>query len=169
MEERYRHLTAEAVSSKDKKKMQALAGAADAAFGELAATNPELAQDWIDRLEAVEWDNYLSAKEARTVVSGFVSQDGVKGPHWQYGDILKTAEDMGISADSRPHYNSYALFAVTNMVYSDHARSIAADMGHKSPADVQPDKMARSCVGKAVEMLEDPDGGFDSRRYFRLC
>lgn len=169
MEERYRHLTSEAVKSKDKKKMQVLAEAAAAAFGELVVTNLELAQDWIDKLEAVEWNNYLSAKEARSVESGFVSQDGVKGPHWQHEDILKAAEDLGIPADKRPYYNSYALFAVTNMVYSDHARSIAEDMGHKSPADVQHDKMARSCVNKAIEMLEDPDGGFDARRYFRLC
>lgn len=53
------------------------------------------------------------------------------------------------------------------MIYSDHAKSIAEDMGHKSPAEVPNDKMALSCYKKALEKLKDVDAGFHVRRYFK--
>ena len=53
------------------------------------------------------------------------------------------------------------------MIYSDHAKSIAEDMGYKSPAEVPAEKMALSCYRKAVENLKDVDSGFHVRRYFK--
>jgi hypothetical protein len=53
------------------------------------------------------------------------------------------------------------------MIYSDHAKSIAEDMGYKSVAEVPNERMALSCYKKAVESLKDPDKGFKVRDYFR--
>lgn len=96
-----------------------------------------------------------------------VNQDGMKGFHWSYDTFEKTVESLGGVCEDKPHYNSYALWVTANMIYSDHARSIAEDMGHKLPADVPNEKMALSCYRKAVENLKDVDSGFHVRRYFK--
>lgn len=53
------------------------------------------------------------------------------------------------------------------MVYSDHAKSIAEDMGYKNPSEVPNEKMLRSCYNKALERLCDLDNGFHVRKYFK--
>ena len=54
-----------------------------------------------------------------------------------------------------------------NSVYSDHALSIAIDMGFKDPREVSNDKMAMSCYRKAVEKLKDIDNPRYVRKYFK--
>lgn len=96
-----------------------------------------------------------------------VNQDGIKGFHWNHDVFIKAVESLGGITEEKPYYNSYALCVVANMVYSDHALSIAMDMGYKSPAEVPNEKMALSCYRKAVEMLKDIDHGFKARKYFK--
>lgn len=38
--------------------------------------------------------------------------------------------------EGKPYYNSYALATVANMVYNDHTKSIAEDMGYKTVSEV---------------------------------
>jgi hypothetical protein len=54
------------------------------------------------------------------------------------------------------------------MIYSDHAQSIAEDMGQRSPNEVPNEKMALSCYKKAVEKLKDPDRPRFVREYFEV-
>jgi hypothetical protein len=136
-------------------------------FYELAGAHPELAEKWLSHLEAVCWDNYLSNGEAMNISKRTVNQDGQKGFHWNYDTFVNTVKSLGGMVEANPAYNSFALWAVANMVYSDHAKSIAEDMGYKTPAEVPNEKMALSCYRKAVERLEDVDKGFNVRDYFR--
>lgn len=69
--------------------------------------------------------------------------------------------------EEKPSYNGLALLVAANMIYSDHAKSIAEDMGYKTVQETPNEKMALSCYKKAVELLKDPDKGFDIRRYFK--
>lgn len=59
------------------------------------------------------------------------------------------------------------LCVTANVVYSDHANSIALDMGYKMPTEVPNEEMALSCYRKAVEKLKDPDAGFHVRKHFK--
>lgn len=79
----------------------------------------------------------------------------------------EAVDSLGGVKEDKPYYNSYALATVANMVYSDHAKSIAEDMGYKTVSDVPNEKMALSCYRKAVELLKDPDSGFHARKYFK--
>ena len=95
------------------------------------------------------------------------NQDGTKGFRWNHEVFTNAVKSLGGVVENKPYYNSYALCVVANMVYSDHARSIAEDMGYKSVAEVPNERMALSCYRKAVEQLEDVDEGFNVRDYFR--
>ena len=153
--------------SREVKNMKIFGEAEKYIFHELAATHPEIAERWLSHLEAVCWDNYLSQGEAMNISKRTVNQDGQKGFHWNYDTFVSAVKSLGGMVEAKPAYNSYALWAVANMVYSDHAKSIAEDMGYKTPNEVPNEKMALSCYRKAVERLDDVDKGFSVRDYFR--
>ena len=54
------------------------------------------------------------------------------------------------------------------MIYSDHAQSVAEDMGMSSTEAVPNEKMALSMYRKSVEKLKDHDRPKFVREYFDL-
>ena len=167
MIERYDELYGVMKSSRDVEKMKIFGEAEKEMFRQLAASNPTMAEMWLTKLEAVCWDNYLTEKEARNIGRHIVNQDGTKEFHWPYDVFTKAVTQLGGTVEEKPYYNSYALWVTANMIYSDHARSVAEDMGYKSPLEVPNERMALSMYKKAVEKLKDPDKGFPIRKYFK--
>lgn len=164
---RYAELYDKMKSSKNVKYMRVFGDAEKYMFGELAGLNTELAERWLSHLEPVCWNNYLSDKEAVNIGKTIVNQDGSKGFHWDYNVFTNTVKQLGGKVEDKPYYNSYALWATANMIYSDHAESIAEDMDYKTTSEVPPEKMALSCYRKAVEKLKDVDNDDFVRDYFR--
>ena len=167
MIERYDELYGVMKSSRDVEKMKIFGEAEKEMFRQLAASNHTMAEIWLTKLEAVCWDNYLTEKEARNIGRHIVNQDGTKEFHWPYDVFTKAVTQLGGTVEEKPYYNSYALWVTANMIYSDHARSVAEDMGYKSPMEVPNERMALSMYKKAVEKLKDPDKGFHIRKYFK--
>lgn len=167
MIERYEELYHKMATSKEPKYMHVFGEAEKYMFKEVAKMNPEMADNWLSHLEAVCWENYLSEKEAKNIGMRIVNQDGTKGFHWNHDVFTKAVESLGGVVEEKPYYNSYSLCVTANMVYSDHALSIAMDLGYKDPKEVPNEKMALSCYRKAVEKLKDIDGGFHVRKYFK--
>lgn len=165
--DKYASLYRKAVASKDPKKMKVLGEAQTWAFEQLAKVHPDMAENWLSHLEGLEWENYLSEKEMLNIGKRITNQDGTKGFHWNYDTFTKAVDALGGKTEEMPYYNAYALTAVANMIYSDHARSIAEDMGYKTVAEVPNEKMALSVYKKSVELLKDPDKGFNVRKYFK--
>ena len=165
--ERYDHLYDVMKESKDPKNMKIFGKAEKYMFHELAGVHPDMAERWLSHLEAVCWVNYLSQGEAMNIGKRITNQDGTKGFHWNHDTFVNAVKSLGGVVENKPHYNSYALCVTANMIYSDHAMSIADDMGYKTLAEVPNERMVLSCYKKAVEMLEDPDEGFRVRDYFR--
>ena len=165
--ERYDELYDKMKHSREVEKMKVFGKAEKWMFHELAKVHPEMAEKWLAHLEAVCWNNYLSQAEAQTIAKHTINQDGSKGFHWDYPAFTGAVVSLGGKTEDKPYYNSFALWVVANMAYSDHARSVAEDMGYKSPSEVPNEKMARSMYRKAVEYLMDDDDGFHVRDYFR--
>ena len=155
--ERYLELYEDMAKSGMPDKMKIFGEAEKWAFGKMLETSPKTAEQWVDKLEAMNWNNYLSKAEADDIVAKFINQDNSRGAHWGY-DVFKGAVES--------FYNCYALWVVANMIYSDHAQSVAEDMGHTTPAQVPNEKMALSMYKKAVEKLKDKDRPRFVRDYF---
>ena len=164
---RYNELYEKMKSSRNVKYMQIFGEAEKYMFGELAGTHQEVAERWLSHLEPVCWHNYLSDKEALNIGRTIENQDGSKGFHWDYNVFTNAVKQLGGIIEEKPYYNSYALWATANMIYSDHARSIAEDMGYENPMSVPNEKMALSCYKKALEKLKDVDNEDFVRDYFR--
>lgn len=165
--ERYDELYDKMKHSQDVKNMKIFGKAEKYMFHELAGAHPDMAERWLSHLEAVCWMNYLSQGEAMNIGKRIENQDGTNGFHWNHEVFTNAVKSLGGVVENKPYYNSYALCVTANMIYSDHAKSIAEDMGCKSAAEVPNEKMALSCYKKAVECLEDKDEGFKVRDYFR--
>lgn len=166
LKERYLELYDDMAKSGMPEKMKIFGEAAKWAFDRLHERDPKLAEMWVEKLEATHWHNYLSKAEANEIVAKFINQDNSRGAHWSY-DVFKGAvESLGGNMMEEPYYNCYALWVVANMIYSDHAQSVAEDMGHTTPAQVPNEKMALSMYKKAVEKLKDKDRPRFVRDYF---
>lgn len=148
-------------SSKDVEKMKAFGSAEAWIFGMLADKHPELAQKWLDRLEAAEWHNYLSEMEAVDIVANLKAQDGRTGAHWNLATFANAVQSLGGEMEKPPYYNKYALWATANMLYSDHAKSARKYIGDES-------KMPAYFYDLAVEKLTDVDRPHFVRHYFGL-
>lgn len=166
MKERFEHLTEMAVESREDHKMRLLGKAQREMFEALMDSSPMMAEKWIEKLEPICWNNWLSGAEALEICASLRNQDGSSGAHWPYDTFINAVKSLGGVIEQKPEYNSYALWAVANMIYSDHANSIATDMGYKTSGEVPNERIALSCYLKAVELLSDADGRFSVREYF---
>lgn len=166
--ERYEELYEDMANSGNKDKMIAFGDAERWAFKRLYEISPKDAQCWLDKLEAMHWKNYLSKQEADEIAARLVNQNGRLGAHWGYETFKGAVESLGGKMYDKPYYNCYALWITANMIYSDHAQSVAEDMGMTSPESVPNEKMALSMYKKAVEKLKDVDRPKFIREYFDL-
>lgn len=166
--ERYEELYEDMASSGNKEKMTAFGEAEQWAFKKMTEISPKDAQCWLDKLEAMHWKNYLSKQEAENIAAKLVNQNGRIGAHWGFEAFKNAVENLGGKMYEKPFYNCYALWATANMIYSDHAMSIAEDMGATTPEAVPNEKMALSMYRKAVEKLKDVDRPKFIRDYFEL-
>lgn len=119
-----------------------------------------------------EFHNYLSEKEAYKIVENFENEDGSYGPQWDVKEFAKLLKEVDGEKEKKPYYNKWALWVATNMIFSDHAESIAEDLDieleelDREPEDME--DMFYSCYRKAIEKLEDDDRPHFIRPYFHL-
>lgn len=167
MIQRYYQLYDIMKESKDIKKMKIFGDAEKYVFKELLSSSPDLAEKWLSHLEAICWENYLSEREMVNIGKRIINQDKTKGYHWQYDVFVNTMKSLNKEINRSPIYNSYALFVTINLIYSDHAKSIAEDMDFTNVNNVPNEKMFSSCYRKAIEKFDDLDGGYNVRSYFK--
>lgn len=124
---------------------------------------PEMAQEMLDELEAVRWNNYLTPKEAEAVVSKMQP----KAP-WSREVWNGAMDRLGLKKEEEPCYNRCALWVAMNMVYTDHAETIARNILKKPLNEVPADQLVPGIRALALDLLCDKDGVFNIRSYFGL-
>lgn len=146
---------------RDVKKMRTLGGVMKWMMQDLCKSHPELAQEYIESLESVKWDNYLTPKEAETVVNAMSP-----APKWTRQQWLKYMEQSGEGMEHYPCYNRCALYVTMCMIDSDDGETIAMMMGKEGVATNDMDYFAM-VYQFAMNKLKDHDGVFNIRRYFK--
>lgn len=107
-----------------------------------------------------EYGQYLSEKEARSIVDGFRNYDGTRGAKWQPNVLFGAVESLGGKRAEMGKYNCWALYAVMNMISSDYGGVIQTI--------AQGDSYAKVCYMMAVAFLTDPDRRENVREYFDI-
>lgn len=157
MEEQFEELYNLIVCSDKKEYMEVLGAVVKDMMRKLISNNPSQAKEYLDVLESVKWKNYLTRKEAEEIVSKMDPK-----PAWpSYPTWLGS---MGIPTSEEPYYNSYALFTVMNMIWSDSGSTLKKHMPEASMEELQ-----ETVYDLAVDKLKDADNKFNIRKYFSLC
>lgn len=129
----------------------------------MIANKPELAEEWLGKLESIKWCNYLTRKEAEKIVAGMMP----KAP-WSR-DVWKDAmTQLGLPMEEEPYYNTCALWVVMNQVYTDHAQTIADNILKKPLAQIPANEIVPGIRALAIDLLKDKDGRYCIRKYFDL-
>lgn len=121
----------------------------------LAKNIPDKAQELIERLCAVEWDNYLTEREAEEITSKMEPQR--PWPREQWKTML---EQHGYKFDEEPYYNRWALYTTMCMIYSDDIESLKH---FANGVD-----MFEFIHALALNKLKDKDRVYNVREYFKV-
>lgn len=161
MKDRYIGLYNYMSNSRDPKNMKAFGHVMTEMMDWLIANKPDVAEDMIDKLEAIKWHQYLTPKEADKIV---VNMDP-KAP-WSRDTWKNAMESFGLPLEEQPTYNRCALWVEMNKMYSDFGDEIAELLGKPlTPTDKD---IITACYKMALKTLRDKDGIYNIRSYFSL-
>jgi hypothetical protein len=159
LKDRYTGLYDYMAQSRDPKNMKAFGCVMNEMMDYLVANKPDVAEEMIDKLEAIKWHQYLTPKEAEKIVAGMEP----KAP-WSREVWKNAMESFGLPLEEAPYYNRCALWVEMNKIYSDFGTEIAALIGKSLSAS---DKdIISACYKMALKNLKDKDGIYDIRKYF---
>lgn len=108
-----------------------------------------------------EYHNFVTEKEAKRVVDGFISFDGGRGQHWSLDAIYEELRKVGGVLEEKHHYNKWMLYLVMNSIYADYGGALMK-MG-VSPAD-----MPKAIYLLAIAKIDDKDRKKSLREMYGL-
>ena len=155
MNERYKELYDYMASSNEPSNMTTFGEVMTEMMEWMIANKPDAAQEWIDRLDSIRWDNYLTQKEAERIVGKMVP----KAP-WSREQWKSVMTQKGYPLSKEPCYNSCALWTVMNMIMSDSSGTIEKFVGGDNVFDF--------VHALAEDKLTDEDDNFYVRDYFQV-
>ena len=154
-DELYNHI----VASRDTGKMKMLGWVMKAMMQQTIENHPQLAEEYINVLESVRWDNYLTEQEAEKIIKAMQP-----APKWSKAQWEKMMD--GLDLEHYPCYNKCALYVTMCMIDSDDGELITGLLGMNGNTVKEPEYFA--AVHKfALNKLKDEDGVFNIRRYFK--
>ena len=155
MKDRFSSLYSYMAMSKNPAYMMAFGSVMKEMMNWMTANKPAEAQEWIDKLESIRWKNYLTQKEADSIIAQMVP----KAP-WTHDQWKVAMDKHKFMREEMPYYNPCALFVTMSMIYSDSSETLSHFLQGADMFDVIHDL--------AVDKLKDQDGRFNVRHYFGL-
>lgn len=123
---------------------------------------PDNAQEWIDKLDAIKWRNYLTPKEAEKIVSEMIP----KAP-WSRDQWNKAMDNNELDKEEEPYYNPCALYVMMSAIYTDHSQTLAKIVG-QSIDEIPEDEFFKAVYYLALDKLKDRDAKIDIRHMYGL-
>lgn len=152
--EKFEELYNTIISSRNPKNMKVLGCMTKKIMNTIIDTHPQIAEEMLNVLEAVNWDNYLTEKEAEHLVSQMQPQ-----PKWTKQQWKNNMTVIDEPLEKSPSYNKCALYVTMSMIDSDSGSTLKKVIQD----DSEYFKLLHSL---AVDKLTDKDGVFDIRHYF---
>ena len=153
MKEKYWSLYEYMADSKDTENMKVFGRVMTSMMEDIIVSSPSKAEEYIERLCAIKWNNYLTQKEAESIVAKMEP----RAP-WSRDQWLSAMQQHGFQMEDPYCYNRCALWVTMNMIMSDSSETLAM---YVDEAD-----MFKLVHDLAVDKLTDKDGVFDIRYYF---
>lgn len=116
---------------------------------------PTEAEEMIEKLESVRWDNFLTQKEADRIVSSMDPQAPWSREQWK-----AAMAQHEYPLEKWPCHNSCALYTTMNMIMSDSGETLSKY--------VEPGDMFEVVYELAIDRLCDKDKHFRIRHEYNL-
>lgn len=166
-DERYNRMA----QSGDVYNMHVFGAATRKMFDKLSDTYPDFAGQVLNDLEAVCYNNYLTAEEAKKIGDALINDDAAltdshehtTGVHWSEDEVKNLLASKGLSPMKKPYYNWWALWLTINVMYSDYVGAINKMTNQKNG-----EQIALWCYELAIRKLCDVDRPRWIRAYFNL-
>ena len=142
------------IDSQDEAKMKVLGHVMKQAMFKIIESSPSLAKEYLDELEAVNWTNYLTTKEAQDIIANMDPK-----PNWTFAKWKDEMEQNQFPTEVAEKYNEYALYVAMCMIYSDSGSTLATLVSDQK-------KLFELVYHLALDKLNDKDGKFNIRKYF---
>lgn len=108
-----------------------------------------------------EYHNYMTEKEAKKVVDGFIAFDGSHGQKWSMDTIADEVRKVGGMPEEKHHYNKWMLYVVMNSEYADYG-------GVLTKLGVSSQDMPKAIYYMALAKIDDKDAHETLREYYGL-
>lgn len=108
-----------------------------------------------------EYGNFMTEKEAKEVVGGFVAFDGSRGQKWSMDAISDELRKVGGVPEEKHHYNKWMLYTLMNSEYADYG-------GVLQKLGVSSQDMPKAIYYMALAKVDDKDAKQSLRAYFGL-
>jgi anion-transporting ArsA/GET3 family ATPase len=161
LKERYELLYNDMATSGDTKKMMLFGSVMNEMMERAIKNDASFAEQEIEKLEAMNWKQYLTAKEAEDVCLSM--KPSYKWPFNTWENALKSFK---LEIEREPYFNKYALWATMNSKYSDHAETISEKILETKLEDASAEQLVGVIHALAVDSLLDKDEKFNVRKYF---
>lgn len=163
LEERFEELYGMMSASNEVENMRLFGSVMRKMMNDMIESHPAEAEEYIDTLEAIRWHNYLTHKEAERIVANMKP-----AAPWKWQEWVQAMNSFGLEGEEEPYYNSCALWVAMNMVYSDHAETLAKDVWKKAVNEIPTEVWVKTTHALALDLLKDKDGVYDIRGYFNF-
>ena len=108
-----------------------------------------------------QYGNFMTEKEAKRVVDGFIAFDGSHGQKWSLDTISDELRKAGGVLEEKHHYNKWMLYVVMNSEYADYG-GVLAKLGVPSP------EIPKAVYMMALAKIDDKDAHETLREYYGL-
>lgn len=159
MKEEFKELYDFIIHSNDEEKMHVLGKVTKDMMCKFIESYPQQAREYLDMLQSVKWHNYVTAREAESVIANMKPK-----PLWTRTVWESTMSKHEIPMSEEPYYNASALYLTMCMISSDSGETIQSLIGQNADAE----KIFKVIYKFALDKLKDKDGVFDIRKYFGI-
>lgn len=161
LKDRYIGLYDYMAQSRDPKNMKTFGAVMTQMMDVMIQKMPDAAEEMVDKLESIKWHQYLTPKEAETIIAKM----DPKAP-WTRDQWKSAMESFSLPLEDVPYYNRCAIWVEMSKMCSDFGDEIAALLG-KPLTPTDPDIIS-ACYKMALKTLKDKDGVYNIRKYFSV-
>lgn len=161
MKEEFRELYDYIIHSNDEEKMHVLGQVTKDMMCKFIDNHPQQAREYLDMLQSVKWNNYLTAKESDAIITEMLPK-----PLWNRTTWDSVMASMSYPTNEEPYYNDNALYVTMCMITSDSGNTLTTFLN--SNGIQSKDAMFKLVYSLALDKLKDKDGFFCIRSYFGI-
>lgn len=160
LKQKFESLFKEMVDSKDVKNMMLFGEVTKEMMERAIQRDTQFAQQMIDKLESMNWHQYLTKAEAEKVCNS------LKKYEWSFDSWEKALNSMELETEQKPNYNKFALWALMNVMHSKHSETLSQKILETTGEDITEEQIIQIIHALAIDLLTDKDGTLNIREFF---